>query len=408
MNGTALLTTLAWRNLWRHRRRTLIMLFAIALGVWLMIATAAFSRGIIDQQLHDTIYNLTGHSQVHQPGYRDDPAIEHSMAPPDDGLRDALNDPRVHQWSTRVRLAGVVMSERESTGVTLVGIDADRERGLSFIGDAVVEGRTLESPDDQGVILGRRLAERLGTGVGRRVVIMSQDADGQVADRGFRVVGLFRASLAATENAYVFVGRHTAQTMLKMGDEVSELALMSGRPDDLAPLAARLKANAAGLEVMTWGELEPILVASLKIYDAFMVVWYLIIFLAMSFGLVNTMLMAVFERTREIGLYQALGMAPRFIVGQVLVESLILLLIGLVAGNLLSWFTVLALAGGIDLSPFAQGLEAFAMSSLIYPVIQAKDLVTANSLVIVLGLIASLYPAWRAARYTPVQAITRT
>ena len=128
----------------------------------------------------------------------------------------------------------------------------------------------------------------------------------------------------------------------------------------------------------------------------------------MAFGLTNTMLMAIFERTREIGLFQALGMRPRYIVGQVLMETFILLLIGVALGNLTGWFTSdVIFADGIDLTAFARGMESFQMSSIMRFQLEARDLITINLLVIVLGLLASLYPALKAARYVPVEAITR-
>jgi ABC-type lipoprotein release transport system permease subunit len=404
-----LLTTLAWRNLWRHPRRTFIMLFAITLGVWFMMITAAMTRGIIEQQLRDTIFNLTGHAQVHHKNYRDDPAIEHSMPVPGPSLLDVLDGPDVKQWSMRVRLPAVVMSERESRGVTLVGIDMAREQGLSFIGNPVVAGRGLASVDDDGIIIGRRMAQKLETEIGKRIVIMAQDRNGDVADRGFRIVGLYATDLEATELAYVFTGLRTVQNLLGMKDEVSEIALVTASREGLEPLVEQLRLAAPGLDSKSWKELEPLIVAALKLYDTFMIIWYLIIFVAMGFGLINTLLMAVFERTRELGLFQALGMRPRYIVGQVMLESLILLAIGIVLGNFSAWLTAdVLLADGIDLSSFARGMEQFAMSSVMYLEIQARDLVTANGLVVVLGLLASFYPAWKAARYVPVEAITRT
>ena len=404
-----LLMTLGWRNLWRHTKRTLVILFAITLGVWFMIISAGMMIGIIEQQLQDTIMDLTGHAQIHQPGFRDDPAIEHSMPPPSDALRKILDGDDVEQWSTRVRLPAVVMSERESRGVTLVGIDPAREMGLSFIGKPVVEGRALESEDDPGIIIGRRMAEKLDTRVGKRIVIMSQDKNNEVADRGFRIVGLYRAELEATETAYVFTGLETAQELLGMGNDISEISLMTTSREGLEPLVKRLRAASPGLETKSWKELEPLVVTAMAFYEDFMVIWYLIIFIAMAFGLTNTLLMAVFERTRELGLFQALGMRPRFIVGQVLIESFILLAIGVVIGNLAGIFTTnVIFADGIDLSAFSRGMEQFTMASTMYFTLRAKDIVTINLLVIVLGLIASLYPAVKAARFVPVEAITRT
>lgn len=402
-----LLTVLAWRNLWRHPRRTIIMLTAIALGVWMMLFTAAFMQGMMEQQVQDTISNLTGHVQIHHPGYRDDPAIENSMKIAQGDIHSVLQDADVKQMSIRIRLPAVIASERETGGITLVGIDPGGEQGLSFIANAITEGRYLESTGDQGIIIGKALAEKLETRLGKRIVVMSQDSGNEVADRGFRIVGIYRAELQGTELAYAFTGLETAQGMLKMGEQISEISLISHQREELDTLANRLRERFPNFEVMTWKELLPLLIAAVELYDAILIFWYLIIFIAMSFGLVNTLLMAVFERTREIGLFQALGMKPTFIILQILVESLILLLIGLAIGNLLAWLTVLSLSGGINLAAFAEGMEWVQMGSLLIPLLYMEDVITSNMLVIVLGLFASLYPAVRAARAVPVDAITR-
>jgi ABC-type lipoprotein release transport system permease subunit len=141
--------------------------------------------------------------------------------------------------------------------------------------------------------------------------------------------------------------------------------------------------------------------------DGFILVWFSIIFVALSFGLINTLLMAVFERTREIGLIQALGMPPGNILFMVLIESLIMLLIGLLAGNLLSWLTIVPIRDGIDISGVAQGLEWAGMSSTLLPAVKTADVLLANAIVLVLGVGASLFPAWRASRKVPVETITR-
>jgi ABC-type lipoprotein release transport system permease subunit len=397
---------LAWRNLWRHTRRTLMILFAFALGVWSMIVIAAISRGTMEQQLDKAILNLTGHVQIHAPGFRDDPVIEYRFAP-STAVESALAGSEITAWARRVRAPGVIASERESAGITLVGIEPEQERGLSFIATAVTEGRYLDSPDDQGLLLGRKLAERLETGLGRRVVLMSQDVHNQVGDRGFRVVGIFDTQPRQMEEAYVFIGRTPAQQMLKLNGALTEVAAMTNDRDHLEPLLARLRAAAPDFDIESWTVIEPLLVLTQKITDVILIIWYAIVFAAMSFGLINTLLMAVFERTREFGLFQSLGMKPTHILGQVLVESLILLVLALVLGNLAAWATIASLMGGIDLSRVAEGMEMIGVAPVIYPAWSVNDLIAANLLVFVLGLAASLYPAWRASRHVPVEALTR-
>jgi len=402
-----LLLMLAWRNLWRHKRRTLVMLFALVLGIWSMIVMAALIRGSMEQQVEKEILNLTGHVQIHAPGYRDDPAVEHRFAVTPE-LASALHAKAVVAAGARVRVPAVISSERESAGVVLVGIDPQGERGLSFISQAVTDGAYLSAPDDPGLLLGRKLAERLETTLGRRVVLMSQDANNQIADRGFRVVGIFDADPQALETGYVFVGLDIARQMLTIGKDVSEVAVMTPDRKRLEEIVASLRAAAPGEDVAAWTEVEPMVVLMEKLHNVVLLIWFAVVFTAMAFGLVNTLLMAVFERTREFGLFQALGMPPRFILGQVLVESLILLGIALLFGNLTSWISVVSLKGGIDLSMFAEGLEMVGMSPVMYPALAAGDVTAANIIVVVLGVLASLYPAWRASRYVPVEAITRT
>ena len=405
----SMLATVAWRNLWRNHRRTLIMLSAIAIGLWGMIWMTALMRGMVDQMIDDAISTLSGHIQIHAQRYLDDPSIEHNISVVSDNpaLERLLDSPQVTAWSQRIRVPAVIRSERDVYGVTLVGIEPQREQGLSFIADSVVDGQYLESVDDRHVLLGRKLVEQLETKLGRRIVLMSQDPENNIAERGFRIGGIYDTDLQATETSYVFAGIETVRSMLKMGNGVSEISLLGHDYRDLEGLAAEVRAAAGNAETKTWLQLDPYMASMLGVMDGCIIVWFSIIFLALSFGLVNTLLMAVFERTREIGLIQALGMPPGNILYMVLIESLIMLLIGLLAGNLLSWLTILPIQDGIDISAVADGLEWAGMGSTLLPSVNFSDVLLANAIVLVLGVAASLFPAWRASRKVPVEAITR-
>jgi ABC-type lipoprotein release transport system permease subunit len=399
---------LAWRNLWRNHRRTLIMLAAIVVGVWAMIFMTALIRGMVDDMVRDGVRVLPGHVQIHHPDFRDDPSINNRIDPPGDALRKVLSGDDVVAWATRIRVPAVISSERDTRGVTLLGIDPDRERGLSFIADDVIEGRFLESRDDKGLVIGRELIERLETDLGKRVVIMTQDPQNEIADRGFRIVGIFESNMKAQEEGLVFVAEGTLQRLLGVGDKVSEIAILGTYYRDVDGLN-RSVAQAAGsdVEVLPWYELDKYLGSMLSAMDGFILVWIVVVFLALSFGLVNTLVMAVFERVREIGLMLALGMTPRNIVSQIIVESILLLVLGLAVGNVLAWASIEPLKGGIDISVVAEGMEWFGASSMLYPALYLKDVVLANVVVIVLGFLASLSPALRASRYEPIEAITK-
>jgi ABC-type lipoprotein release transport system permease subunit len=408
MGGFKIIFRLAWRNLWRNHRRTLIMLAAIVIGVWAMIFMTALMRGMVDDMVRDGVSVLPGHVQIHHPKFRDDPTIANVIAPPRGALLEVLSRPEVVAWATRVRVPAVISSERDTRGVTLVGIEPERERGISFVANDVTEGRFLESRDDRGLVVGRKLVEKLETGLGKRVVVMSQDPENEIADRGFRIVGIFDSKLAQYEDGYVFGGEGAIQDLLGVGDAISEVAILGTDYRDVEGLH-RMVADAAGpdVEVLPWNELDSYLGSMLAVMDGFVVVWIVVVFLALSFGLVNTLVMAVFERVREIGLMLALGMTPRNILSQILAESILLLVIGLAIGNLAAWAAIEPLKDGIDVSIVGEGMEYFGAASMLYPALYLKDVILANVIVIVLGFFASLSPAWRASRYDPVRAITK-
>ncbi|MEJ2129425.1 MAG: FtsX-like permease family protein [Woeseiaceae bacterium] len=405
---TAILMRLAWRNLWRNHRRTLIMLLAITLGTWAMIFMTALMRGMVSQMVADGISALPGHVQAHHMDFRDDPSIANLISVPDHELVERFGDAGFAGFATRVRVPSVITSEYDSRGVTLLGIDPERERGLTFVDYDKVEGRFLESTEDKGVVIGRKMASILNTEVGKRVVLMSQDPDNEIADRGFRVVGLFEANIKTFEEQFVFAGKTTAQDMLRIDDRVSELFVLGDDYRHVEPAYERTVELIDGdAEVQRWTDLDPYLSSMLGVMDGFVLVWIIVIFLALSFGLVNTLVMAVFERVREIGLMLALGMRPLNILGQIVLESLLLLAMGLALGTTLAWAAVQPIKDGIDVSIVDEGMDMWGMSSVLYPELLLSDVILANVVVLVLGFLASLSPAWRAANYEPIEAITK-
>ncbi|MFC1516495.1 ABC transporter permease [Thermodesulfobacteriota bacterium] len=403
---------IAWRNIWRNPRRTFVILLAVIIGVWNMIFLGALMRGMEEGMIENGISTLTGHLQIHKKGYRSDPVVDNSISDPG-AVAAALKNvlPPQSRWAPRVRISAIVNNARHTGGLTLVGIDPEREAEISFIGNAVIEGRGLTMDDTHGIVVGSALVDKFETKLGRKLVLMAQAADQEIASRAFRIVGIFRAEMAVTEKQFAFVTMPAAQQMLKLEKQISEVAVMLPDHRDNSRIKAELKDALAGddYEVDTWQELLPILTAYLEISDAFIYIWYLVVFIAMGFGIVNTTLMAVFERIREFGLLKSLGMKPGKIIVDVLLESFFLLMTGMAVGNLLAFLSVLALSGkGIDLSALAAGAEFAGISRMLYPVIYIKDLAVANLVVLILGLLVSLYPAAKAARITPVEALAHT
>ena len=403
------MSILAWRNLWRNYRRTLIMLLAISVGVWAMIFMTALLRGMVDNMVRTGIGVLPGHVQIHAMEYRDDPSVTHSLPAASEALLKVLEGEHVVAWTDRVKVPAMISSEQDYRGITLLGIDPRGEMALGFNSTDVIEGRFLDGPDDRGIVIGKKLMERLETRLGKRVVVMSQDPENTIADRGFRVVGVYEADLESREESFVYAGRDVIQAMLGMGSGISEIAILGHDYRTPERLTSSIRdVVPADQEVLSWLELDPYLSTMMRVMDGFVLVWMVVIFLALSFGLVNTLMMAIFERVREIGLMRALGMRPSAIVYQILVESLMLLVLGLLAGNVLAISTIVWLKDGIDVSAVSEGMEMMGAASVMYPVMEWPDLVLANAVVIGLGIITSLLPAWRAAQYRPVEALSST
>ena len=411
----SLLLSLSWRNLLRNGRRTLMLSLAVAVGVTSLVLMAALLRGWLASTVDEALDGLTGHLRVHVEAWLDDPGADASF-PLRSAWTEALDaDADVLAWTARVRVPAVVMSERETRGGMIVGIDPAREGDLSFLGEADIEGRSLEGLEDGGLLIGRALADELETALGKRVVLMNQAADGSTVERGYRIVGVYDVQGEGLEKAFLFTGRLAlARTLLLRDEYVTEvsLRLQPERAEDLDAIAARIGVVAdAGVDealvVRTWRDLIPQAAAMVEISDTSIWVWYLILMSALGFGLVNTLLTSVMERVRELGLLQAVGMRPSGVLWQVLLESWLILTVGLVTGLLGGLLTIWWLEDGIDLGAWSEGLEMFGISRVLVPQLFASDLLEIGAVVLGLGLLGSIYPARKAVAIDPLKALNR-
>ena len=391
------------------------MLAAISVGVWAMIFMSALMRGMVDDMLSRGIDQLPGHVQIHNDLYMDDPSVVNSFPEPSGSLLESLSRPEVAKWFGRVKVPAVISSEQDSRGIILLGIDPALEQETILSGASISEGRFLESPSEKGVVIGQKLAERLETRLGKKIVITSQDPDNELAEMGARILGIYQAELPSEEEMYLYMGKETLQELLNIPGQVSEIAVFGHEyrevsavdklvADGIKRSGGELKNN---ISHKKWSEVNNYLGSIVRFMDGFVLVWIVVIFIALSFGLANTLVMAVFERIREIGLMLALGMRPVSVTWQILIESVFLLILGLVIGNLLAIVTISAISDGIDLSSVAKGFEMAGMGTTLYPLLLVKDMISANIIVILLGIATSYIPARHAAHYDPIRALAR-
>ncbi|WP_370978333.1 ABC transporter permease [Agaribacterium sp. ZY112] len=404
---------LAWRNLWRNKRRTAIMLAAISVGVWAMIFMSSLMRGMLQDSLQRSINALPGHVQIHHPDFRLDPSVDARFNEPSEALSQQFSSPLIKHWLKRINLPAVLASERETRGVQLLGIEPNNEQhSLSEV--RLVEGRMLNDADDMALVIGQALAQRLDTRVGKRVVLMSQGADGELAERGIRIVGIYKSELGAQDERVIYLGYTAAQRFLKMPAQLTEIAFFADQNDDTDLLLAKVKSlykqsasKNAALEILAWYDIDAYMASMMGMLDAMILVWILVVFTAMGFGLANTLLMAIFERIRELGLMMALGMPRQLVLLQIMFETCLMLLLGLLIGNSFALLSVAWTSSGIDLSSVAEAMAVAGVGSRLYPALSLADLVAANIVVLVLGLLTSILPAWRASHYDPVKALNR-
>ncbi len=399
-----LLFQLSWRNLWRHGRRNGILLSAIAVAVAGVVLLNSLLRGMQYDMRNTVIDSLTGHVKVLQPGYLDDPGIERGFEAAAD-WHTRLPTDMVAGWAARVRVPAVIMSERETRGIQLVGVDPDRE-SISFLSNVSMRGEGLSGADDRRIIVGAALAEQLETTVGRRLVLVTQGADGRNREAGYRIAGIYQAEVGGLEKAFVFTGADTLQAMLgtRAVTEVS-VRLTHGRFE--ADIVNKLTASFAGQEVATWRQLEPQAAAVVAFADSAVFIYFLVIMGALVFGLVNTLVTAVMERVREFGILRAVGMRSHLVVAQVMMESSLIMAVSVAVGLLLAVGVFSLMADGINLSAFDESMATFGMRPIFVPVLELRDVVLVAVMSLILGLLASFYPARRAVKQKPLDALRR-
>lgn len=398
-----LLVALSVRNLFRHKRRNLMLLMAIVVAVAGVVVTNGLIRGMQFDMREAAVANLTGHIKVLAPGYLDDPNIEKSFELAPDWQPDI---PEMEGWARRIRIPAVIMSERETRGVQFVGVDPAQEN-ISFLGDVDITGEGLTDAEDGRVLIGVELARQLETEVGRRLVLITQGLDGRNREAGFRIAGLYDAEGTALEKQFVFTGVTALQRMVE-APVVTEVSIKL--VDELKEAAVKdsLSGAFSALDVMDWQELEPQAAAMFVYVDSAILIWFLVIMGALIFGLVNTLITAVMERIREFGMLRAVGMKASAVILQVVFESTIIMLVGVSVGVLVGWILATQWLGdGIDLSQWAQGVEMAGMRSVLTPHILAEDVILVTGLSLFFGVLAALYPAWRAVKIKPLEALRR-
>ena len=403
-----MIAAISWRNIWRNKWRSIVIIMAITAGLTGGIFTVAIYNGLAEQKLRTAIDTQTAHLQMHASGFQENMDIRLHLQDPDRMLAAAAAQPGVQAVAGRLIATGMAASANSNSGIKLNGIVPGDEKAVSTIYRSLVEGDYFQNEKRNQVLISSRTAKKLKVGINGKVVVTLQDLNGDIVGAAFRVSGIFKTTHTGFDETNVFVLKGDLERILTMDGIVNEIAIRVSDIEAVAGVQRRLQETFPPKEtqVESWRELQPELA---YINDVTWQVNYLIlviILLALAFGILNTMLMAIFERVREIGVLMAVGMSKARIFSMIILETVFLSLTGAALGMVISAWLVSTLgASGIDLSAFAQGLEAFGYSSMIYPQLQPLFYLTLACMVVIAALLSSLYPAYKALGLNPVEAI---
>ena len=407
MRGSTL--RIAWRNLWRNRRRTALALSAIGLSVALVLIYDSVWRAYADWMAEVITGPLLGHAQAHAPGWRKDRSMDRTLRQVPAALAALRRDPQVEGAAARVYAPALAARGEEGFAVLVIGLDPAAESGpMGLLAGAP------EPPRGRRALMGRPLAELMGVRAGDEIAVVGQGADGSLANDLFTVAGLVNTSVDFVNRQGVLVGLAEAQELFAMPDEAHEIVVRGRDPERSRELAARVAAlpELRGAEVLDWRTLSPEMVSLLELVQAAWIVVLVLILLAATAGVANTMLMATYERTHELGMMLALGARPGRIVRMVLSEAVVLGLAGALLGTLVAVGLVAAThRTGVDYAaltrtgPSEISFGGLSWSLVLYPTLAVVDVVRAVVAVVVTSLVAAAWPAARAARLQPTRAL---
>lgn len=395
---------LAWRNVGRNPRRTGIVITAVAVGMAGTLISMAIFYGMMFQMVDNAIKTDLGHLQIHAKGFNEDPQI--GLLLQENGqkeIRAVEAESAILAWAPRVRGEGLVTSPSASVGVRVIGVDPGREGEVSVVADSIVAGNYFTKK--RTALLGEGLVRRLGVEVGDKIVISVQNLAGDMTGAAIRVGGIFRAPSPELDRSTLFIALDESKNLFGLDSAISEIVVVAHSRDQVDGIQERLSATLPSREIRRWDELEPMLASMMGIMDQMAWALYLIIFIAMSFGIANVLLMAIFERIREIGILLAVGLSRSRLVAMVIAESLFVTLFGLLVGFALALLALFLLSDGIDMSAWAEGLGAYGMGTQIVPVLTPDDFKIPTTVALLTALFASAWPALRAVRLRPAEAV---
>ena len=402
-----MLIPISWKNIWRNKVRSLVVIIAIALGITAGVFSTAFMKGMMDQRISSVIKTEISNIQIHQPGFRENPEIEEFMTDAISLTEKIKIIDHVKGASKRIVIQSMVASSETASGVKITGINPNDEKNVTNIHEKLVAGKYFEGVKRNPVVIGKKLAKKLNVKVRSKVVITLQDMDKNIIGGAFRVAGIYETANSTFDEANIYVRDSDLSRLANLNPEVGhEIAVLVDDNKTTEMVADQIKKLAPGKEVLTWMQISPEMQYVTQVMDMYMYIFIIIILLALLFGIINTMLMVVLERIKEIGMLMAIGMNRLRIFGMIMLETILLTLtggvVGVIIGTAISKYFETHI---IDISIWAEGSTQLGYGTQVNTSLDTQMIITVTFMVFVTGVIAALYPAWKALRNDPAEAL---
>jgi ABC-type lipoprotein release transport system permease subunit len=400
---------LAWRNIWRHRRRTVIIALAMGLSLGMMMFYDGLMDGFNQAIAGNAVRVLGGNIQVHAEGYREKVESNPLITIADDTaiVQAALSQPNVIAASRRIQTGGLISNREGSFSMSIIGIEPEAEAPVSLIAEHIVEGRYIEPTDEDSVLIGKGLAEALSLKVGDRVTMVGSDIHKQNRQRTMTVIGIYDLGIPSIEKATSYISLTEAQDLFGLHGQVTEIQITLKQVGTEAAVVSALSSALPGYEVDAWNENYPELGNAVGRKNIVMDIFSVIIVMISGIGILNLLLMAIYERTREIGLLGAMGLKPHQIATIFILEGTLIGVVGVLAGIATGLIINLSLMQvGMDYSKFAGITDYMALiSGRIYPTLGVSKLPWRATIVLIVSMLAAFIPASIAARREPAEAL---
>ena len=398
---------IAWRNLWRNKLRTLVIIISIILGLWGSMFFMSLMNGMNDNRISSAIDYYLAHIQIHRQSYQDDPKIDKTIAQPGKVIQIIRQTPSVKGYAPHTILQAMLTTTKGNHGIQLTGVVAELEKTVSKIPLTLVKGTYFTRFKKPSVLIGRALADKLHLKLNSKVKISFQNTEGDILSYAFRVEGIYKANNAMLEKMQVFIKQSDLTELLNSPVTlIHEIVVKLKDIKSARQIKKEWQARMSGNQVQTWDEVSPELGYAQEMMATFSYIFMAIILIALSFAIINTMLMAILERKRELGIMVSVGFNKRKLFVMIMLETLFLALIATPMGMYLSYVSIAYFGRhGLKFMEVAKGLEHFGMSATIYTKLPASYYWVITGMVLLSALLAAVFPAKKALSTNPIEAI---